>query len=81
MDWAAWGPTIVSIITCIFFAGVLYSNQNNHAAHLLEHDKQLEEHTRDITSHAVAIAVLKAFQEGYAAAKATYDKSRAQEVR
>jgi hypothetical protein len=81
MDWASWGPTIVSIITCIFFAGVLYSNQNSHATHLLEHDKQLEEHTKDITSHAVAIAVLKAFQEGYAAARATYDKSRAQEVR
>ena len=76
MDWAAWGPTIVSIITCIFFAGVLYSNQANHAVHLIEHDKQLEEHTRDITSHSVAITALKAFQEGYAAAKATYDRSR-----
>ena len=81
MDWAAWGPTIVSIITCIFFAGVLYSNQSNHSIHLSEHDKQLEEHTKDITAHAVAIAVLKAFQEGYAAAKATYDKARAQEAR
>ena len=76
MDWAAWGPTIVSIITCIFFAGILYSNQNNHTVHLTEHDKQLEEHTRDIISHSVAITALKAFQEGYAAAKATYDRSR-----
>jgi hypothetical protein len=81
MDWAAWGPTIVSIITCIFFAGVLYSNQNNHAVHLTEHDKQLEEHTRDIISHSVAITALKAFQEGYAAAKATYDRARVQEAR
>lgn len=79
MDWAAWGPTIVSIITCIFFAGVLYSNQNNHSAHLAEHDKQLEDHTKDIISHSVEIAMLKAFQEGYAAAKATYDRVRVQE--
>jgi hypothetical protein len=74
MDWAAWGPTIVSIITCIFFAGVLYSNQNSHSTHLKEHDVQLGEHTRDITIHSVEIAKVRAFQEGYSCARAVYDR-------
>jgi hypothetical protein len=74
MDWAAWGPTIVSIITCIFFAVVLYSTQSNHSIHLREHDVQLGEHTRDITIHSVELAKVKAFQEGYSCARAVYDK-------
>jgi hypothetical protein len=76
MDWAAWGPTIVSIITCFFFAGVLYSNQNNHDKHLTEHDFQLDEHTRDLTDHAVKLGKLEAWKEGYAAARSTYDHSK-----
>jgi hypothetical protein len=74
MDWAAWGPTIVSIITCVFFAGVLYSNQNNHSKRLNEHDTQLDDHTKDITSHSVKIGMLEAWRDGYAAATARYDR-------
>jgi hypothetical protein len=73
MDWAAWGPTIVSIITCIFFAGVLYSNQLSHEKRLNEHDVQLEDHTKEFKSHAVEIGMIKAFQNGYATAKALYE--------
>jgi hypothetical protein len=76
MDWAPWGPTLVSAVFCVFSAGVLYSNQNSHASHLKEHDKQLEDHTRDITTHSIEIAKLKAFQDGFAAARALYEKSR-----
>ena len=72
MDWAAWGPTVVSFITCIFFAGVLYSNQSNHAKLLGEHSNQLDDHTKDLTSHAVKLGMLEAFQNGYAAGKSTY---------
>jgi len=74
MDWAAWGPTIVSIITCIFFAGVLWANQSDHTKRLGAHDKQLEEHTKDITTHSVDIGKLQSFQEGYAAAQQRYAK-------
>lgn len=77
MDWAAWGPTIVSIFTCTFFAGVLYSNQNSQDAHLKEHDNQLEDHTKDLTKHSVEIGMLKAFNNGfnngYAAGKASME--------
>jgi iron uptake system EfeUOB component EfeO/EfeM len=75
MDLAIWGPTIVSLITCIFFAGVLYSNQSNHTKLLSEHSEQLEDHTKDITSHAIKIGMLEAWKDGYAAARAVYDRS------
>ena len=76
MEWAAWGPTIVSVITCFFFAGVLYANQHDHSKHLTEHDMQLDEHTRDLTAHAVQLGKLEAWKEGYAAARSTYDHSK-----
>jgi hypothetical protein len=75
MDWAAWGPTLVSIITCIFFAGVLFSKQIDNTAHLKEHDVQLEDHTKELHQQSVKIGMIEAFQQGYAAARAVYDKS------
>jgi archaellum component FlaF (FlaF/FlaG flagellin family) len=73
MDWAAWGPTIISVITCIFFTGVLWSTQNNHAKRLDDHDTQLDDHTRDLNNHSIDIGMLKAFREGYAAGKQNYE--------
>lgn len=75
MDWAAWGPTIVSIITCIFFAGVLWANQSSHAKRLDEHDVQLEDHSKELNQHSVKLGMMEAFQNGYATAKALYDQS------
>jgi hypothetical protein len=72
MDWAAWGPTIVSLITCIFFAGVLWANQRSQADHLAEHDQKLEDHSKDLTQQAIKIGMLEAWKEGYAAAVARY---------
>lgn len=75
IDWAAWGPTIVSFITCVFFAGVFYNNQFNQSKRLNAHDVQLEEHTRDITTNRLDIRELKAWGDGYASARAVYDRS------
>jgi hypothetical protein len=74
MDWTAWGPTIVSIITCIFFAGVLWAQQSNTEKRVTLHDTQLDDHTRDLTNHAIEIGKLQAFHEGYAAARSVYGK-------
>ena len=76
MDWAAWGPTIVSIITCIFFAGVLYSNQNNHSKRLDEHSEQIDDDRKTLNEHAVKIGMLESWKEGYAAARSMYDRGR-----
>jgi archaellum component FlaF (FlaF/FlaG flagellin family) len=78
MDWAAWGPTIVSLISCIFFAGVLYSKQSSNSERLDVHDGQLNDHTKDLTSHAVKIGMLESWRDGYAAARAAYEQRRAQ---
>lgn len=74
MDWAAWGPTVVSIITCIFFAGVLYSNQNNHDKRLKNHEHQIEDDRKTLGAHAIKIAMLESWRDGYAAARAVYEK-------
>lgn len=76
MDWSAWGPTIVSIITCIFFAGVLYSNQASHERRLDEHNVQIEDHTKELRVQAIEIGMIKAFQDGYTTAKALYEHRR-----
>lgn len=74
MDWAAWGPTIVSLISCIFFAGVLYSKQSSNSERLAVHDGQLNDHTKDLTSHAVKIGMLESWRDGYAAARSAYEQ-------
>ena len=82
MDWAQWGPTIVSIITCIFFAGVMYARQNAHAQKLKDHDGSFLDHKRELelvkgaqALQAVKIGMLEAWRDGYAAAKAVYDRT------
>jgi archaellum component FlaF (FlaF/FlaG flagellin family) len=74
MDWAAWGPTIVSLISCIFFAGVLYSKQSSNSEKIAVHDEQLNDHTKDLTSHAVKIGMLESWRDGYAAARTAYEQ-------
>jgi hypothetical protein len=80
MDWAAWGPTIVSVITAIFFAGVIYSRQNVHSDKLREHDDHFEDHKKELdliksaaNMQAVDIGMLKAWGNGWNAARATYE--------
>jgi predicted secreted protein len=74
MDWAAWSPTIVTVLGWAFFTGVIWSTLKSHGSHLSEHDKQLEDHTKDITTLTVEVGVLKAFREGYATARAIYER-------
>lgn len=85
MDWAAWGPTIVSFITCIFFAGIVYQRQNAHADKLKEHDENFQDQKRELelikstaSLQAVKIGMLEAWRDGYAAAKAAYDRTLSQ---
>jgi hypothetical protein len=80
MDWAAWGPTIVSFITCIFFAGVVYSRQNSHSEKLKEHTDVLGDHKKEMDlikqnagNDRTRIAMIEAWRDGWNAARATYD--------
>jgi hypothetical protein len=75
MDWAAWGPTIVALATCVYFAGILRNRQDTSAKRLDAHDKQLDDHTKDLTSHSVKIGMLEAWRDGWSAARTVYDKT------
>lgn len=79
MDWAAWGPTILQITVLIFFSGVLWATQLNQGKRIDAHDKQLNDHTTTINEHAVKIGKLESWQEGYATARAIYDRPHAEE--
>jgi hypothetical protein len=79
MDWAAWGPTIVSIITCVFFAGVLWAQQANTIKRVNGHDTALEENARQHYEAGVKIGKLEAWRDGYAVARSVYDRSRERE--
>jgi hypothetical protein len=74
MDWAAWGPTIVSIISAIFFAGVIYSRLITHGQVLKNHAEALKDVDIKLEDHGIKISRLEAFREGYAAGKMTYEK-------
>ena len=74
MAWATWGPTVVSILSCIFFAGVLWSNQNMHTKRLDDNDREHEEMRKGIQGVQIDVGMLKAWKDGYAAARAVYDR-------
>lgn len=43
MNWAAWGPTIVSVVTMIFVAGMTYGRIKGQEVTLKRHDGELKE--------------------------------------
>ena len=77
MDWAAWGPTLTTLAMWVFFGGIAWNKLSNHEKRLDEHDEQLEERTRDIIVNSLDIRELKAWKDGYAAARAKYQPSHA----
>jgi hypothetical protein len=61
MNWAAWSPTIIAVLTAVFVAGQVKGRINGQ-------EKTLAKHDLLITGHGVAIAELKAWRDGYNAA-------------
>jgi hypothetical protein len=68
MDWAAWGPTIVSLITAIFIAGMMYGKIKDHDGHLAKHDVELDTMLTRLNFGEIEIAKLQAWRDGYNAA-------------
>ena len=67
LDLAAWGPTIVTLIMWVFFGGVAWAKLSDHGKRIEEIEEILKEVVRDVTT-------LKAFREGWAAARAIYER-------
>lgn len=72
---AAWGPTFVTVIGWIFFAGVMWQKQQNAERRLDSHDVQHEESSKQINLLNVDVAKLNSWKDGYAAARAVYDRA------
>lgn len=68
MNWAAWGPTIVSGIFAVFSAGVLFSKVNDHSSTLTLHATEIENLRDKQTATDLKVAVLEAWRDGYNAA-------------
>ena len=82
MDWAAWGPTITTIVCWIFFAGMVWNRINNHTDQIKEHDKKFEGVDRrfetgekEVKEHGILITRLDSFQQGWQSARAIYDRT------
>jgi hypothetical protein len=68
IDWAAWGPTIVSLITAIFIAGMMYGKIKDHDGHLAKHDEELGTMLVRLGVGEIEVAKLQAWRDGYNAA-------------
>lgn len=91
IEWAAWGPTIVTALTCIFFAGVMWNKTTNVEKRVDQHDDKFDSHEEKFKDdknemdliksaaalQATAIGRLEAWRDGWNAARATYDKNLA----
>ena len=68
MNLAAWGPTIVAVITMIFTAGLLVGSIRSESKRNDKQDDRLDGHDSTISAQGVAIARLEAWRDGYNAA-------------
>lgn len=68
MNWSAWAPSLISVATAIFIAGMMYSKQKDHDEQLLSHDKRFERIEAKDSLQDVALAKLEAWRDGYNAA-------------
>ncbi len=75
IDWAAWGSTILTLLLWIFFGGVAWNKLMNHSETLKDHGVLHEETRKDVNRLEVKVGMLEAWKDGYAAARAVYDRS------
>lgn len=68
MNWAAWGPTIVSLVTAIFIAGMMNQKLKDHDQKFIVHDTEIEAVKVRVGLGEIEIAKLQAWRDGYNAA-------------
>ena len=69
MDWAAWGPTLVAIVTAIFIAGQVTGRIRSQEKTLAHHDNRLDGHDQKLESHGQSITRMEAWTDGYNAGR------------
>jgi hypothetical protein len=70
MIWEAWGPTLVSIITAFFMAGMMYGKVKDHDRYLARHDTEIEDVKIRLGASEIEVAKLQSWRDGYNAATA-----------
>lgn len=68
MNWEAWGPTIISFITAVFMAGMLYGKLNEHGEKIDDLGTEVESIKTRIGLGEIELAKLQSWRDGYNAA-------------
>lgn len=68
MNWEAWGPTIVSIVTAVFMAGMLYGKLKENSEKIDNLDTEMESIKVRVGLGEIELAKLQAWRDGYNAA-------------
>ena len=76
VNWAAWAPTIVTVITTIFLAGAMWNRQRDHSALLKIHSDLHEEAREHNSAQDIALARLEEWKAGFSAAQSTYERHK-----
>ena len=74
---AAWGPTIVTVVCWIFFAGIMWQKIFNAEKRLDDHDEQHQTSRSQIAQQGIEIAKLNAWRDGYNSARTLYEQRAA----
>jgi uncharacterized ion transporter superfamily protein YfcC len=62
VDWAAWGPTLLTLATAVFIAG-------SYSRTVKDHDKRLDGHDAEIKDLGTRMTASEAWREGYNAGR------------
>jgi hypothetical protein len=65
MTWAAWGPTIATLVAWIFIAGQVTGRIKSQEITLKEHHDRLDGHDEKLENHAERLTAAEAYQRGY----------------
>lgn len=69
MNWAAWGPTIVAVVTAIFIAGQITGRIKDQEKTITDHHMRLGGHDTKLEDHGTRLAKAEAWREGYNAGR------------
>ena len=74
MNWATWGPLVLTGVGWIFLGGIFYNRLTNVEKRTDDLEIQRDDDRKTMNAQAVKIGMLEAWKDGYAAARAVYDK-------
>jgi hypothetical protein len=68
INWAAWIPTIFTVMSVFYLAGQLTGRIKDQEKVITDHHNKLTAHDEELGRHSISIAEAKAWRSGYDAA-------------